>query len=102
MLGPPLVLIEEDGLKTISENNARMQELGLKSLAAQVASPTVFTPKKSKNEDSASEYDPEAALAKETCHANHCPVRAMSQRLVPYLVVDHPFTLEGVAYLSLC
>ena len=37
-----------------------MQELGLKSLAAQVASPTVFTPKKSKNEDSASEYDPEA------------------------------------------
>ena len=60
MLGPPLVPIEEDRLKTIKENNARMQELGFKSLAAQVASPTVFTPKKSKNEDSASEYDPEA------------------------------------------
>ena len=37
-----------------------MQKLSLKSLAAQVASPTVFTPKKSKNKDSASEYDPEA------------------------------------------
>ena len=37
-----------------------MQELGLKSLAAQVASPTVFTPKKSKNEDSVSKYDPQA------------------------------------------
>ena len=60
MLGPPLVPIEEDRLKTIRENNARMKELGLKSLAAQVAS-TVFTPKKSKNEDSASEYDLEAA-----------------------------------------
>ena len=60
MLGPPLVPIQEDRLKTIRENNARMQELGLKSLAAQVASPTEFTPKKSKNEDSASEYDLEA------------------------------------------
>ena len=46
MLGPPLVRIEEDRLKTIRENNAQMQELGLKSLAAQVASPTVFTPQK--------------------------------------------------------
>ena len=62
MLGPPLVPIEEDRLKTIRENNARMQELGLKSLAAQVASPTIFTPKKSKNGDSASEYDPKAEL----------------------------------------
>ena len=59
MLGPPLVPIKEDRLKTIRGNNAWMQELGLNSLAAQVASPTVFTPKKSKNEDSASEYDPE-------------------------------------------
>ena len=29
------------------------------SLTAQIASPTVFTPKKIKKEDSASEYDPE-------------------------------------------
>ena len=54
MLGPPLVPIEEDRLKTIRENNARMQELCLKSLAAQVVSPTVFIPKKIKNEDSTS------------------------------------------------
>ena len=59
MLGPPLVPIEKDRLKTIRENNAQMQELGLKSLAAQVVSPTLFTPKKSKNKNSASEYDPE-------------------------------------------
>ena len=58
MLGP-LVPIEEERLKTIMRNNARMQELGLKSLATLVASPTVFTPKKIKKEDSASEYDPE-------------------------------------------
>ena len=58
MLGP-LVPIEEERLKTIMRNNARMQELGLKSLATLVASPTVFIPKKIKKEDSTSEYDPE-------------------------------------------
>ena len=59
MLGPPLVPIEEERLRTITRNNERMQELGFKSLATIAASPTVFTPEKTKKEDSASEYDPE-------------------------------------------
>ena len=61
MLGSPLKPIEEERLKTIMRNNARLQELGLKSLASLIASPTVFSPKKIKKEDSdsGSDYDPE-------------------------------------------
>ena len=61
MLGSPLKPIEEERLKTIMRNNARLQELGIKSLASLIASPTVFSPKKIKKEDSdsGSDYDPE-------------------------------------------
>ena len=73
MLGPPLVPIEEERLKTIMRNNERMQELGFKSLATIAASPTVFTPEKTKKEDSASEMilRGNQMAVKKTCQTNH-------------------------------
>ena len=75
MLGSPLKPIEEERLKTIMRNNARMQELGIKSLASLVASPTKFSPRRIKKEDSdsGSDYDPEgeSETVKQTCHVNH-------------------------------
>ena len=52
--------MEESRLKTLMRNNGRAaQRLGIRFLASVVASPTVFSPKKSKNGGSGSEYDPE-------------------------------------------
>ena len=52
--------MEESRLKTLMRNNERAaQLLGIRYLASVVASPTVFSPKKSKNGGSGSEYDPE-------------------------------------------
>ena len=60
MLEQPLHPMEEARLKCIMRHNARLQQLGLgiRSLTSIFASPTVFSPKKSKNEGSGSDYDP--------------------------------------------
>ena len=59
MLAQPLHPMEVERLKCIMRNNARLQQLGIRSLTSLFASPTVFSPKKSKNEGSGSDYDPE-------------------------------------------
>ena len=61
MLEQPLHPMKEARLKCIMRHNARLQQLGLgiRSLTSLFALPTVFSPKKSKNEGSGSDYDPE-------------------------------------------
>ena len=57
MLAQPLHPMEVERLKCIMRNNARLQQLGIRSLTSLFASLTVFSPKKSKNEGSGSDYD---------------------------------------------
>ena len=65
MLGSPLHPMEEERSRTIIANNARVRQLGVKSLASLLSCPTVFTPKKIKKEDSGSEYTPEDDVEEE-------------------------------------
>ena len=59
MLEPPLHPMEQSRLENIRKNHARIHQLGIRFLASVVASPTVFSPKKSKNGGSGSDYDPD-------------------------------------------
>ena len=63
MLAQPLHPMEVERLKCIMRNNARLQQLGIGSLTSLFASPTVFSPKKSKNEGSGSDYDPDEDIS---------------------------------------
>ena len=66
MLGSPLHPMEEKRARTIMANNARLHQLGIKSLASLLTCPTIFTPKKIKKEDSGSEYTPEDDVEEES------------------------------------
>ena len=66
MLGSPLHPMEEKRARTIMANNARMHQLGVKSLASLFSCPTVFTPKKIEKEDFGSEYTPEDDVEEES------------------------------------
>ena len=66
ILRSPLHPMEEGRARTIMENNARMHQLGVKSLASLLSCPTVFTPKKIKKEDYGSKYIPEDDIEDES------------------------------------
>ena len=66
MLGLPLHPMEEERARTIMANNARIHQLGVKSLASFFSCPSVFTPKNIKKKDSGSEYIPEDDVEEES------------------------------------
>ena len=59
MLDTEMHPMQESRLKNIMRNNERLQKLGVRPFGSIFASPTVFSPKKTRNDCSGSDYDPE-------------------------------------------